>query len=78
MSKVDENEDYFVEDDSYEDDFEKKVNEKIKMHKRDIEEKESNRPESKYNRPESSKLVMSTKLKRDNDVIIQEEYHHNQ
>jgi hypothetical protein len=40
------------------------------MHKRDIEEKEANRPESKYNRPESSKIIMSNKLKRENDVII--------
>lgn len=31
MSRGEENEDYFVEDDSYEDEFEKKLNEKIKV-----------------------------------------------
>lgn len=43
------------------------------MHKINVEEKEMNRPESKYNRPGSSKIAMNKKLKKENDQIILEE-----
>ena len=42
------------------------------MHKINVEEKEMNRPESKYNRPGSSKVAIK-KIKKDNDSIILEE-----
>jgi len=62
-----------VDDESNEDDFEKKVAEKIQLYNKDVEEKESNRPESKHFRPESSKITINNKFKRENDAIIQEE-----